>query len=664
MNEQCGWAGKILRVNLTDGTFSDVDTMQYVPKFVGGLGVAHKIWWDEMPSGIKAFDPENKLIFMTGPVTGTASPSSGRAEFVSISPHSYPEQYANTGIGGSLPTYLKWCGYDGIIIEGKSPEPAYLYISADGPELRSAKDIWGLGLVDAQEILHDRHGGNSSSYGIGPAGENLIRFAIIGCGIHSATGQGGHGAVMGSKNLKAITVTKGKHQVKVADPEGLLKTTLKFGPIRKPMPVYDMDLADDQTNPFWDRWTGPDHKPNFSINWMGNVHNKPFKFLSHSCGLGCYASCGFFEFKNVPAVTEPKLIHAMTGCNHTRYEQFFDREDETVPGENFRKGLEIHELAQQLGFGHFDIIYGFVPWLYYTKAMGLDTESKVGMPTEVRSNEWWIKLLKMIAYREGFGDLMAEGIRRTVVELGEDEYAHPIYEGPEAAREDAWFKVRLPLAPLGAWGYTSRSLVMEMPFPMGMPGLLNWLIETRDPHHSKWPDWAHQRFGEWMATEKDYYNSTFPLEWARQSTIRGTLLDSLTACFQFPLRKYMGMEFDYDEVGDGSDTTSMESILFSQVTGVKVTEEEFFESGERINTLFRAIQIRNHERTADMEFNELMPRLYDAYDKDKFKVTTQNWYEYLGWDRETGWPTRETYEKFGLKDVADELAKIDKLPQK
>ena len=126
----------------------------------------------------------------------------------------------------------------------------------------------------------------------------------------------------------------------------------------------------------------------------------------------------------------------------------------------------------------------------------------------------------------------------------------------------------------------------------------------------------------------------------------------------------MGMEFDYDEVGDGSETTSMEATLFSQVTGVNVTEDEFFEYGERINTLFRAIQIRNHSRTADMEFNELMPRLYDAYDKDKFKITTQNWYEYLGWDRETGWPTRETYEKYGLKDVADELAKIDKLPQK
>src|SRR5512139_4043566 len=117
MAEQYGWAGRILRVNLTKGAFSEVDTMKYVPKYVGGLGVAHRIWWEEMKPGIKAFDPENKLIFMTGATTGSAAPSGGRGEFVSISPHSYPEQYTNSGIGGSFPTYLKWLGYDGIILE-------------------------------------------------------------------------------------------------------------------------------------------------------------------------------------------------------------------------------------------------------------------------------------------------------------------------------------------------------------------------------------------------------------------------------------------------------------------------------------------------------------------------------------------------------------------
>jgi len=662
MTEQYGWAGKILRVDLTTGIFSTVDTMKYVPKYIGGLGVAHRIWWEEVAPGVNAFDPENKLIFMNGPGTGTISPCGGRGEFVTISPHSYPEQYTNTGIGGAFPTYLKWCGYDGIIIEGKAPKPSYLLITDQGPELRSAEDLWGMGLVDSQKILRQRHGENSTSYGIGPAGENLVRFAIIGSGIHSATGQGGHGAVMGSKNLKAITVIKGKHQVKMANPEGIIKTTLEFRPKRKAVPYLAENLGDNKKNPYWPNWTGPNERPNFAINWLGNVFNKPYQFLCHSCTFGCLFACGFFEFRNVPAVSQPKLVDAMTGCNHTRYEQFFHREDDE-DHKNFAKGLEIHELATQLGFGHFEIIYGIVPWLYYTKEMGLDTESLVGMPTDVRSVEWWKKLLNMIAYRQGFGDQLAEGLKRTVVQLGEDKYAHPIYEGPEAARGESWPKQRIPIAPIGGWGYTSRSLVTEMPFPMNLPSLLNWLIDTRDPHHNKWPDWAHKKFAAWLQSE-DPYASEFPLEWAKKSTVRGTLIDCLPACFMFPLRKYMGWSFDFDDVGEGSLTTAIESKLFSDITGVKLTEEEYFESGERINTLFRAIQIRNHDRDAQMEWDAVVPQYYDFIDQEKLKNTVGNWYEYLGWDRETGWPLREHYESLGLKDVADALEAEGKLPVK
>jgi aldehyde:ferredoxin oxidoreductase len=666
MSDQCGWAGKILRVNLTEGTFSSVDTMKYVPKYVGGMGVAHRIWWEEMRPGVKAFDPENKLIFTTGVTTGSAAPSGGRGEFVSISPYSYPEQYTNSSIGGAFPTQLKWLGYDGIILEGKAPEPSYLLITDKGPELKPAPDLWGMGLVDAQKVLFDRHGEGTVSYGIGPAGENLVRFAIIGCGIHSATGQGGMGAVMGSKNLKAITLTKGKHQVRMADPEALLQVTKDIFPEKANHPWIEDDMADKEHNPFWWSWVGPNEKPNFSINWMGNMYNKPYAYLSHSCGLGCLHGCGFYELRNVPATTHPGLLHAMTGCNHTRYEQFFHKEE----GDKWAKGFEIHELAEQLGFGHFEIVYGIVPWLYYTKAVGIDTESLVGMPTDVRSVEWWTRLLNMIAYRRGFGDQLAEGLRRTVEELGAEKYADTMYEGPEAARgldHPSGKEVKLPVAVLHGWGYTARSLGTEMPFPMNLPSTLNWMIDTRDPHHNKWPDWAHKEFGAFvmkaMTRQEDPYSAEFPLRWAKLSTIRGTLIDCLPVCFMFPLRNYMGWKFGDREVGEGTWTTAVESRIFSAVTGIQTSEADLFKAGERVNTLFRAIQIRDHERTAQMEFDEIMPRTYGTYDAEKFKVTTGNFYEYMGWDRETGWPTREHLEALDLKDVADELEALGKLPK-
>lgn len=662
MTRQYGWAGKILRVNLTTGAFSTVDTNKYTPKYVGGLGIAHKIWWDEVKPGVKAFDPENKLIFMNGPAAGSISPSGGRGEFLSVSPHSYPEQYTNTGIGGALPTHLKWCGYDGIIFEGKAPEPCYLLVTGKGPELRSAKHLWGMGLVDAQKVLRAEHGDDAATYGIGPAGENLVRFAIIGSGMHGATGQGGFGAIMGSKNLKAIVALKGSHQVGVANVEKAIKTIKKFRPNREAIPLVDSNLHDNQSNPFWKNWVGPNERPNFSINWMGHMYNKPYKFLSHSCTIGCLYACGFYEFRNVPAVTTPKLLDVRTGCNFTRYEQFFHREA-NEGHRNFASGLEVHELATNLGFGHFEIVYGIVPWLYYTKALGIDTEALVGMPTDVRSIEWWKKLLTMIAYRQGFGEQLAEGLKRTVVKLGEDKYAHPIYEGPEAARGESWLKQRIPIAALGGWGYVTRSLGTEMPFPMNLPSMLNWLIDTRDPHHSKWPDWAHKEFAAWIQSGK-HYDSDFPLEWAKQSTIRGTLLDCLPACFMFPLRKYMGWQFSVDDVGEGTESTAVESRMFSDITGVELSEEEFYKSGERINALFRAIQIRNHNRNAQMEWDAVVPQYYDFVDQTKLKVTVGNFYEYLGWDRETGWPTRETYESLDLKEVADALEAEGKLPVK
>ena len=660
MSYKYGWAGKILRVNLTNGTFSTVDTFKYVPKYVGGIGVANRIWWEEVPKGVKAFDPENKLIFMSGPATGTPAPSGGRGEFVTISPHSYPEQYTYSGIGGVLPSKLKWSGYDGIIIEGKSPKPCYLSIKNGEPKIEPCGGIWGMGLVDAQQVLRERHGSDAESYGIGPAGENLVRFAIIGGGPHNACGQGGFGAVMGSKNLKAICVVGGKHQIKVADTDALLKTTLEFGPRKRPVPRGDFDLGDKTKNPWWEAWSGNiEMLDPHASEWLGQMYNRPYTFLCHSCTTGCLGGCGFFEFRNVPAVSRPGFVTGMTGCVHTKYEQFFHKKPRPA---NWHESFEVHVLAHQLGFGHHEIIYSIVPWLFYTKQMGIDTEKLMGVPTDVRSGAWWIKLFNMIAYRQGFGDQLAEGLRRTVEKLGVDKYWKVWYEGPEACREEAVAPVRTPVAPLGGWGYPSRALLHEFAHPMYIPNVLNWMTDSRDPFHNKWPDWVHDKFINFMLADPDPYNSPVGPDWAKQSTIRGQLVDSLTCCFQMPLRKYMGWLYDY-EVGEGTKSTSFESRIYSEVTGIKTTEQEFWVMGERINTILRAILIRNHDRTAKMEWDELVPVLYDTTEPEKLAATVGNFYELMGWDRKTGWPTRAHLESLDMKDVADELQKLGKLPK-
>ena len=150
MNKIYGYVGKIARINLTDSTVTYVSTFDYVPKYIGGRGVCNKIFWDEVGPGVKAFDPKNKLIFMTGPTTSTGI-HRGRSTMCSISPNNLPEQYCWSGIGGWFGTMVKFAGYDGFIIEGKAPEPTYIFIDDGKITFHSAKELWGMLVHETQK---------------------------------------------------------------------------------------------------------------------------------------------------------------------------------------------------------------------------------------------------------------------------------------------------------------------------------------------------------------------------------------------------------------------------------------------------------------------------------------------------------------------------------
>lgn len=143
--ELCGYAGKILRVNLTTKEITEQPIWDYVPKYLGGRGVANKIFWDEVKPGVKALDPENKLIIMTGATTATGIPTGGRIVIAGIAPQCYPEQYAWSGMGGWFGSELKYAGYDGIVLEGALEKPGYLFIDDQTVEIRDAlaAGIWG-----------------------------------------------------------------------------------------------------------------------------------------------------------------------------------------------------------------------------------------------------------------------------------------------------------------------------------------------------------------------------------------------------------------------------------------------------------------------------------------------------------------------------------------
>lgn len=214
-----GYNGKILRVNLSEKTvkFEPLDIKE-AQKFIGGRGLGTKILMDEVDPGVEPLSSENKLIFVTGPLTGTSTPTGGRYMVVTKSPLTGAVACSNSG--GYWGAELKFAGYDVIIIEGKADSPVYINIEDGSVEIKDASHLWGKVVSETTSALEKVHGEKVKVAAIGPAGENLSKLACIMNDLARAAGRSGVGAVMGSKNLKAITV-KGSSKVEIAEPDKL-----------------------------------------------------------------------------------------------------------------------------------------------------------------------------------------------------------------------------------------------------------------------------------------------------------------------------------------------------------------------------------------------------------------------------------------------------------
>jgi len=210
-----GYAGRILRVNLTDGT---TKTEPYDPelarRFLGGRGFSAYILYTEVPQGADPLGPDNKVIISTGPLSGTLVPGAGKTDITTKSPQT--GGYASASVGGLICAELKYAGYDAIIFEGTSKHPVYLFIDDDKVEIRDASDLWGKGSLTVEEELKKDLGEAFQIATIGPAGEKLVSYACITHDFGRQAGRGGVGTVLGAKKLKAIAV-RGTKSIPIAD---------------------------------------------------------------------------------------------------------------------------------------------------------------------------------------------------------------------------------------------------------------------------------------------------------------------------------------------------------------------------------------------------------------------------------------------------------------
>ena len=222
-----GWTGKTLRVDLTTGAITTVDTIANYKDYLGGTGLGYKVLWDEVPPGTPAFDPANRIVFATGPITATGAPSAGRCSITSIMPYTYQNDLPGAAhMGGHFAPEFKYAGWDAIIIQGKAAKPVWLQIVDSQVTIVDASQLWGNGTTAATEQICTVMGSTAQVAAIGQVGENLGRMScVINDRCHS--GGCGIGAVMGSKNLKAIGVI-GTGSVSIATDSASWKNLINY----------------------------------------------------------------------------------------------------------------------------------------------------------------------------------------------------------------------------------------------------------------------------------------------------------------------------------------------------------------------------------------------------------------------------------------------------
>ncbi|MHA1668336.1 MAG: aldehyde ferredoxin oxidoreductase family protein [Candidatus Heimdallarchaeaceae archaeon] len=425
-----GYMNKWLKVNLStkellDFTFKEEE----LKKFIGGKGIAvHYIWnyakeLEKKSINLKEMDalsPENVLIFATGPVTGTRSPNSGRHHVMALkSPLTGSIGSGNTG--GKWGAKLKFAGYDGIVIEGKSNEPVYLSIIDGVAEIHSAKEIWGKNTIDTTHWLQNKHDKKKAGVScIGPAGENLVPTAVIINEEHRAVGRTGLGAVMGSKKLKAILV-EGNEKPKIAKPDEFnakvkehIEKLKENGVTGEGLPTYGTAVLVNIINqnglfPTKNWQTGVDEK---AEEISGETLTKEYLITKHPC-WGCVVACG----RKSKVEFGPYTIAYTEG---PEYEAIWALGGST----------NINNMGAVIRANHYCDIFGLDPISIGSSiaaAMELNEKGLIpeedlqGIEVKFGNADAVVELTWMAAFRQGLGFWIGEGSKRMCEHYGAPE---------------------------------------------------------------------------------------------------------------------------------------------------------------------------------------------------------------------------------------------------
>jgi len=614
--------GKILRVDLVNGKiseeFPDEDTLKL---YLGGSGLATKYLIDEVPKGIDPLGPENKLIFMTGPLTGTPSPSTGRYSVVAKSPLTGIWGQANSA--GFWGRDLKRSGFDGVIFEGISPKPVYLVTEDGKAELRDASHLWGKNTSETTRLIREELGEKFNIACIGIGGENLVKYAAVmnDCDEPNwgrAAGRCGMGTVMGSKKVKAIA-SKGNAKIEVANPEeykaeakqrydwvnqSLLKMTLEvFGTATMLDLVHvkgGLPTRNWQTGIF----EGADNINGTAINETILTNRKPCFACPIACGRLSEIKEGKYKSKGEgPEYETLGTFGSMCGVDNL----------EAITLAHFlcnEYGLDSISAGNTVGFS----------MECYEKGI-LTKEDTGGIDLNFGDADLIVDLVPKIGKREGIGDLLAEGTRNMANKLGKDSIKFAMQvKGLELPAYDSRAAKITGLAYATAnRGGDHMAAWIEGPAFLSMPFMLIDDADVGDPI---------QEIPEKTFILKDLEDGF-------------GVFDAIGGC------KFMGIVLSADDWAS----------LISKLLGYDYTAADFRKTGERIFTLARIYNIREGLTRADDTLPDRL--LEEPLPEGPAKGQTVNldplldaYYEFRGWDK-NGISTKEKLKELGLDWTID-----------
>lgn len=636
--QEIGYAGKILRVDLSSGKMTELPTSDYSEEFLGGRGIAGKLYWDEVPPAANAFDPENALVFASGPLAGVPVIGGSRWYVCAKSLATSPQHLSYCNLGGDWGVRLKAAGYDALLVKGKSDKPVYLIIEDGASTLRSASHLWGKGAIQTREALIDQLGNSTSVVAIGPGGENLATMACL-IASDDASGGGGMGAVMGSKKLKAIAVHGTRKKLHGAQPERLKQLTQEFQRIFTTPPLATAG--------------------NVALRITGPRTSKA------PC-YGCMGDCLRRNYRAQDGKTGKFMCQSAT---------FYQQLAEMHYGPGYEVPFKVNKLCDEYGLDTMGVALALI-WLMRCARAGLVTDESIGIPvSKLGTIEFMETLVKSIALRQGFGDSLAQGIELAARQLGAPALEKLI---PYMSKAD------LPNA-IDARLYTIAwlPLAMEPKPPLGHTHeftrvILRWIQWRRGEKDGYVSNEVFRRIAArcWGSEDAADLSGTKGMALAaRKMQDRQYAQECLALCsFLWPITD---SAFTEDHLGD----PSLESKLVSAVTGKEISEEGLREIGERVFNLYRAILLREGHRgiaddrlpdawhtvplKSDMTNPELLvpgrgdqavSRKGQVVNQQDFDSMREEYYLLRGWDATSGLPTRNTLNGLGLGDIAESLA--------